>query len=154
MSTRPAPTVFATAVPNVNAAMKLKNAAHTTALPGVSTRVETTVAMELAASWKPLMKSKISATRISATTESRLTSIRRSGVLDDDAFEDVRDVFTPVGGSLQEVEDFLPLDDGDRIALLFEEPAHGLLVRPVRFVLQAVDFDGRLRHPALALERL
>ena len=50
MSTRPEPTVFATAVPNVNAATKLKNAAQTTALPGVSTRVDTTVAMEFAAS--------------------------------------------------------------------------------------------------------
>jgi len=51
----PEPTVLATAVPNPNAAMKLKNAAQITALPGVRTRVETTVAMELAASWKPLM---------------------------------------------------------------------------------------------------
>ena len=42
--------------------MKLKNAAQTTATPGVRTRVETTVAIELALSWKPLMKSKISAT--------------------------------------------------------------------------------------------
>ncbi len=50
MSTRPDPTVLATAVPKVNAAMKLKNAAHTTAWPGVSTRVDTTVAIELAAS--------------------------------------------------------------------------------------------------------
>ena len=46
----PAPTVFATAVPNPNAATKLKNAAHTTAFPGDSTRVETTVAIEFAAS--------------------------------------------------------------------------------------------------------
>ena len=46
----PAPTVCATAVPNPNAATKLKNAAQTTAFPGVSTRVETTVAIELAAS--------------------------------------------------------------------------------------------------------
>ena len=53
--TIPLPTVFATAVPNVNAAMKLKNAAQMTALPGERTRVETTVAMEFAASWKPLM---------------------------------------------------------------------------------------------------
>ena len=49
-STIPAPTVCATAVPNPNAATKLKNAAHTTAFPGVNTRVETTVAMEFAAS--------------------------------------------------------------------------------------------------------
>ena len=36
-------------------ATKLKKAAHATACLGVSTRVETTVAIELAASWKPLM---------------------------------------------------------------------------------------------------
>ena len=51
----PEPTVWATAVPNPNAATKLKNAAQTTAFPGDNTRVETTVAIELAASWKPLM---------------------------------------------------------------------------------------------------
>src|SRR5262249_12403173 len=55
MSIMPAPTVRATAVPNVNAATKLKNAAQMTALPGERTRVDTTVAIELAASWKPLM---------------------------------------------------------------------------------------------------
>ncbi len=55
MSTIPEPTVFATAVPNTKAATKLKKAAHTTACPGDSTRVDTTVAIELAASWKPLM---------------------------------------------------------------------------------------------------
>ena len=54
-STSPLPTVDATAVPKVNAAMKLKNAAQMTALPGVRTRVETTVAIEFAASWNPLM---------------------------------------------------------------------------------------------------
>jgi hypothetical protein len=54
-SIMPDPTVFATAVPNVNAAMKLKNAAQRTALPGDSTRVDTTVAIEFAASWNPLM---------------------------------------------------------------------------------------------------
>ncbi len=51
----PDPTVLATAVPKVKAATKLKKAAQTTALPGVRTRVETTVAIELAASWNPLM---------------------------------------------------------------------------------------------------
>ena len=55
MSIIPEPMVLATAVPNTNAATKLKNAAQMTALPGDSTRVETTVAMEFAASWKPLM---------------------------------------------------------------------------------------------------
>ena len=51
----PEPTVLATPVPKKNAATKLKNAAHATACSGDSTRVETTVAMELAASWNPLM---------------------------------------------------------------------------------------------------
>src|SRR3954468_2936757 len=64
----PFPIVLATAVPKPNAATKLKNAAHTTACPGESTRVETTVAIELAASWKPLMKSNVSATPIKPMT--------------------------------------------------------------------------------------
>ena len=50
------------AVPKTRKATKLKKAAQTTAWRGERTRVETTVAMELAASWKPLMKSKASAT--------------------------------------------------------------------------------------------
>ncbi len=65
---RPLPIVLATAVPTTNAAAKLKTAAHTTATPGESTRVETTVAMELALSWNPLMKSKTSAIRTIAST--------------------------------------------------------------------------------------
>ena len=48
--TMPLPMVFATAVPRKKAATKLKNAAQTTASLGESTRVETTVAMLLAAS--------------------------------------------------------------------------------------------------------
>ena len=50
--------VLATWVPKNRKAMKLKAAAHTTASRGDSTRVDTTVAMELAASWNPLTKSK------------------------------------------------------------------------------------------------
>src|SRR6266446_3375887 len=68
VSTTPFPTVRATLTPKPNAATKLKNAAQTTACKGVSTRVDTTVAIELAASWKPLMKSKTRATRTMKTT--------------------------------------------------------------------------------------
>src|SRR6266850_687484 len=50
--------------PKTAKAAKLKNPAHTTAIRGDSTRVLTTVAIELAASWKPLMKSKASAVRM------------------------------------------------------------------------------------------
>src|SRR5688572_20253713 len=68
VSIMPLPIVRATAVPPKKAAMKLKNAAHATACRGVSTRVATTVAMEFAESWKPLMKSKKNATRTIAST--------------------------------------------------------------------------------------
>src|SRR5262245_17335273 len=62
MSTRSPPMVCATRVPNRAKATKLKNAAQATATPGESTRVETTVAIELAASCQPFATSKISAT--------------------------------------------------------------------------------------------
>src|SRR5437879_4363394 len=50
-------TAFATCTPKNHAAAKFHHAAQHTAWNGRSTRVPTTVAMELAASWKPLMKS-------------------------------------------------------------------------------------------------
>ena len=67
----PLPMVLATAVPSRNAATKLKKAAQATASLGESTRVETTVAMLLAASWKPLRKSKQRATRTVMTRRMR-----------------------------------------------------------------------------------
>src|SRR5258708_26612009 len=71
-STRPLLMVLATARPIPNAARKLNTAAHTTAHRGESTRVETTVAMLLAASWKPLMKSNESAIRMVTATNNPL----------------------------------------------------------------------------------
>jgi hypothetical protein len=56
--TIPLPMVWATRVSRLKAATKLKKAAQITAAFGVNTRVPTTVAIEFAASWKPLMKSK------------------------------------------------------------------------------------------------
>ena len=67
-STMPRPTVSATCRPNTMKAMKLKNAAQATAYCGRSTRVETMVAIEFAASFMPLRKSNASATAISATS--------------------------------------------------------------------------------------
>src|SRR5262249_54800133 len=76
--TVPLPIVVATLVSNTRNAMKLKTAAHATAQRGDSTRVDTTVAIELAASWKPLTKSKTSARPTIATTT------QSSGILDQD----------------------------------------------------------------------
>src|SRR5262249_3712974 len=50
----PVPMVWATLRPNTRNAMKLKNAAQNTAYCGRRTRVETMVAIELAASCRPL----------------------------------------------------------------------------------------------------
>ena len=63
-SMMPLPTVWATLRPKTKKATKLKNAAQNTASEGRNTRVETIVAMELAASCRPLRKSKKSAVAI------------------------------------------------------------------------------------------
>ncbi len=79
----PLPTVWATrSSPPKNtgaAATKLKKAAQATAVTGESTRVETMVAMEFAASWKPLMKSKASATTMRPMTTARSMAGSRRG---------------------------------------------------------------------------
>lgn len=62
------PIVFATAVPTINTATKLKNAAQSTAIRGERTRVATIVAIELALSCIPFVKSNTSATRIMIVT--------------------------------------------------------------------------------------
>src|SRR5690348_2857656 len=86
-SITPLPMVFATWRPKNRNAMKLKKAAQITACEGRSTRVETMVAMELAASWKPLMKSKANAMKTMKPMKISWLSI--SGVLDDDAVQDI-----------------------------------------------------------------
>src|SRR5919198_1458165 len=135
-STTPLPTVLATSTPKPKAATKLKNAAHTTACSGVSTRVETTVAMELAASWKPLMKSKRRATMTMKTTR---VSIARtgSGHLEDD----------PFGDDLHRLVDLLPLDDLDGIAGLVEERRQAVAQQVVGSVLESIDLDRMLVEP-------
>src|SRR5438309_10697163 len=70
VSTRPLPIVEATAPPR-RALVSLKNAAIAMAWRGVSTLVETTVAIALAASCKPLLYSKM----IAATTTIRNVNI-------------------------------------------------------------------------------
>jgi hypothetical protein len=64
----------ATVVPNIKNAMKLKNAAQTTACLGDKTLVETTVEMELAASCMPLVKSKTRAKAMTKIGKAKLKS--------------------------------------------------------------------------------
>lgn len=63
-STTPFPIVVATLSGKTVKAIKLKNAAIITAANGDNTLVETTVAIELAESWNPLIKSKTSTSPI------------------------------------------------------------------------------------------
>src|SRR5580700_1493256 len=100
----PLPMVAATAVPKTKAAMKFQNAAQATARSGVRTRVETTVAMELAASCQPLENSKARVRKMTRIRSEKLV-IGESGALDDDAFDYVGDVFTFVDGGFDDFED-------------------------------------------------
>src|SRR5258705_13327515 len=99
------------------------------------------------------MKSKASATPMSAMTARRLASIR-SGVLDDDALEDVGDVLAAIGGLFEEVQDLLPFHDDDGVLFILEQRRHGGLMGAVRLVLEAVDLDGALRDPFPLLQGL
>ena len=86
-ATIPVPTVFATAV--VRKAPKMfMVAARATATKGDRTLVDTTVAIAFAESCHPFVMSKATA-RI-------MMKVRISCVFQDDAFEDVGDVFRPV----------------------------------------------------------
>src|SRR3954466_11662281 len=148
-SIMPLPIVLATWVPSTKAATKLKNAAQATALLGDSTRVETTVAIEFAASWKPFRKSNVSATRMMKTTSARAGVI--SGVLDDDVAHDVRVVPALVAGVLEPVVDLLPLQDLQGVAAVgAEEVGDDLVVEHVGPVLQVRDTDDRLLELPLA----
>jgi hypothetical protein len=59
--------VLATIKLKTKKAIKLKKAAHKTACRGVNILVVIIVAIELAASWKPLMKSKTKAVTMTST---------------------------------------------------------------------------------------
>ena len=74
----PLPMVVATAVPKIRKATKLKKAAQITAKRGDNTRVETTVAIELAASCRPLVKSKVKAIKIIKITKIKLSILKLS----------------------------------------------------------------------------
>src|ERR1039457_5088447 len=151
-STSPLPTVWATPVPNTKAATKLKNAAHSTAWPGDSTRVDTTVATELAASWNPLMKSNIRAMAMIAIVSSRTGLM--STVLDHDALQHIGYVLAAVGGGFQKFVNFFQFHQRDGVFFIVEEFGNGPAHETVGHVLQPVDFDAMFRHLLLVVESL
>src|SRR4051794_34487776 len=108
------PTVVATAVPD-SAPTKFSTPAISTARPGESTRVATTVAMALAVSWKPLMKSKVTPSARMMMRTSRSAFSVTSGILEGDVAEDGGDVLGLVGGVLEELVEVVPAHRGDEL---------------------------------------
>src|SRR5918995_3453040 len=143
------PTVLATAVWKTRNATKLNSAAQMTASRGVRTLVETTVAIELAASWKPLVKSNTSARTTIAMTDRSA----RSGMLDDHGLHRVGHVLEAVESLLQLLDDVLPDQHvaGRVLGVEVVEVGPGPAVEPVAVVLELVDVD-QVRPQRLQLE--
>ena len=89
ISTIPSPIVFATSWPR-SAPTKFMTAAISSARLGVRARVATAVAIALAASWKPLVKSKIRATTTMTETKARVPSMRQDSFMAIDSTVDER----------------------------------------------------------------
>src|SRR5262245_24277203 len=150
--------VLATECLNTKKAMKLKKAARITARPGESTRVETTVAMELAASWNPWVKSKIRAMATITATSANVESMKTSGlgalqfylrvlcVLKNNRFKDIRYVLALVNRALHLGVQLFHLQDSNRISLLGEEFVNGFVMISIALVLQTVNGDAFFQH--------
>src|ERR1700694_5888504 len=137
MCTRPLPIVFATAVPNTKAAMKFQNAAQTTARKGVRTRVETTVAMEFAASCQPFENSNASVSMM--TARRRLNGSTWSGALQHYAFYHIGDIFALIDSSLDNFKNLFPLDDLNRIGFFIEELGDQCTTETITLIFEAID---------------
>src|SRR3981081_4657257 len=87
------------------------------------------VAIELAASWKPFRKSNASAIAIRSTIAPKLKPAASIGperlrVFQNNAFDQVRDVLALVRHRLEQLIDFLQLDDLLGVRLLAEKLGH------------------------------
>src|SRR5690348_13968414 len=159
------PTVLATCV-LMNAPRKFKQAAMMMAKRAGSTRVEMLVATAFAVSWKPLVKSNISAIRIVAIRNARLAPPPEpaaamvrveakcgSGIFQQHPIEHVGHVLTVVNRPLQVIVDLLPLDHLHGIGLA-EERLQRLAIHRVAVVLQTVDLSQTCAERVAILARL
>src|SRR5690348_9482767 len=158
------PTVLATCV-LMNAPRKFSPAAMMMAKRAGSTRVEMLVATAFAVSWKPLVKSNISAIRMVAIRNTRLlppgpaataASVGAkcgSSILQQHSIEHVGDVLTVVNRPLQVIVDLLPLDHLHGVGLA-EERLQRLAIHRVAVILQAVDLRQASAQRVTVLARL
>src|SRR5690606_16580577 len=131
-SIRPEAMVLATAVP-ASAPIRFMPAARPTACIGDSTLVATTVAIEFAVSWNPLMYSKVSATRM--TTSTRVSMARASAVLQHDFVGHHAGLAAAVDGLFEDLEEFLQQEHLARVELAGIDVAVELEHQPVGLVL-------------------
>src|SRR5947209_17986594 len=139
----PVPMVLATCSPNTANATKVKKAAQNTAYRGRSTRVETMVAIELAASCRPFRKSNASATAISPIKTGRARGASTAlDLLDHDRVDLVGDVVEAVGDLFQVIVDLGADDEIHRIgvAMLEEQRLQAGVADIVDAVLQLRSF--------------
>src|SRR5208337_695222 len=71
---------------------------------------------------------------------------RESGVLQDDALDDIGDVFALINGGFDDLENLLPLDDLNRVLFLFKELSDESPANAIAFVFEAVDFDDAVER--------
>src|SRR5439155_10316267 len=106
--------------------------------------------IEFAASRKPFMKSNASATAIKATIVPNpmptVSTVGASGstVFEDDALDQVGDIFAFVRYRLEQLIDLLQLDDFFRVRLLAEQLRHRRAHDVIRVGLEPVDFGTQL----------
>src|SRR3989304_5789180 len=141
-STISLPIVVATCV-ETSAPTKFSPAAMRIASRIERARVEMQVAIALAVSWKPLMKSNTSA----ATMTSARSANELSGILERYPFEYVCGVLAAIGGRLQGLVDLLPLEDRDRVLLGLEELGESVGEAAARLVLPRGHLDAVLVPP-------
>src|SRR5206468_6368286 len=85
--------------------------------------------------------------------EERETGHRRSGALEDDAFDDVGDVFALVDGGFDDFVNLLPLDDLDAVLCLVEELGDQGAAAAVTAILVAIDLDAVLERAVRRFQR-
>jgi hypothetical protein len=131
--TIPFPIVFATAVEKKAPATFIK-AARRTACKGVSTLVDTTVAMAFAESFQPLL---ISNRRVIPMTRIMVVS----SMLENYAFEDICDVLTIIQCFFEMLVNFLPLDHQYRVFYIIKQFCQGGSENTVSLILKPVYFN-------------
>src|SRR5690242_890624 len=148
----PVPMVLATCRPNTVKAMKLKKAAQNTAYCGRNTRVETMVAIELAASCRPFRKSNASATAIRPTRMGRPSEASTAGpalyLFDHDTVDLVGDVVEAVGDFFEVIVDLNADDEvhGTGVAVFQVKLLHADIVEVVDAAFQLAQFLGDSRQ--------